>query len=244
MARQTGIQKTLGNFESLIAYCRSYDEKYNPGNPRLTTDSLQQTLQNVKALVEVEIGLKNALQDNINSRINEFDGIGRLSGRIINAMASFGISAAKIDDANAHHRKLNGRRAGKINENAEMGTNDPENSSRRHSVSQLGFDDKISHFKKLIVNLRSEPLYTPKETELALSTLDDKLLAMHNANLNLKAMESSWSQSLIERNEAFNNEENGLVHIAGLVKSYVKSVFLLHSPQYRHLSALEFNKVK
>jgi len=245
MLNESGIQKNLGNFKSLIAYCVYYNEKYNPGNPDLSIYSLNMMLTNTKDLVKAEVEQKVYLQRVINQRAAEFEDIGQLSGRIINAMIGSGIEEAKVEDANAHHRKLNGRRAPGSNKNKETNkeNEESENPKGSNSVSQLGFDDKLGHFEKLIEVLKPESLYRTNEADLNLTALEQKWLTMDAVNSNVKSAQSAWEQSIIKRNEAFNNDKTGMVAIVRLVKGYVKSVFLENSPQFKQLSALQFKKL-
>lgn len=245
MKTESGMQKNIGNFEALIAHCGTL-EKYNPGNQDLSVNNLNVVLAQAQETMDQEIEAKKTFQDVTNFRAAEFEGIGQLSGRVINVLVSNNATEAKVEDANEHHRKLNGRRAdnSKPTEATDNeATTENEAGSGRHSVSQLSYDNRIGHFTRLIATILKEPAYVTNEPDLSIPGLQAKLEGLQDHNRKVKDMEAVWKQRLIARNEAFNNDRNGLVHIASLVKSYIKSIYSANSPQYDQLAGLPFKKV-
>jgi len=112
------------------------------------------------------------------------------------------------------------------------------------SVSQMSFDNRVNNFEKLIETLKSEPKYTPNETDLQISTLETLFADLGTKNTAVKDSFEPLDNARIARNEILYNEETGLVQTAKDVKSYVKSAFGVSSPRYKQISNIRFTVIQ
>lgn len=242
---ETGHAKNVANFETLIQYCTGYGSSYNPSKASIQLASLNtKYTQAFNALNEVNEAVPaNTLA--VNERDIVFKPLSKLVTRIMNAVEASDVTKLFIDDVKTLVRKLQGKRAAKIQNPVppEGGTNGDE-PPKTHSVSQMSFDGKIENFDKLILLLAAEPNYNPNEEELKVTTLQTLLAAMRNSNLAVIETEVPLSNARISRNNVLYNSENGLPVLAQDVKKYVKSVFGADSPQFKQISKIKINNYK
>lgn len=245
---ETGIQKNIGNLATLLSYCKSYGGKYNPSNEDITIDALTKLQERLKSNLQTELGAKKKLQELTNSRAALFGELDELATQVMNGLRGSGADAAKVEDANAHNKKIQGTSApkskGKDGANSKEGETGGNEEPRTRSTSQQSFDNKTGHFEALIATLRTEPKYKPNEEKFSITGLEERLSKMNSLNENAKVAAADWSNALIARNEGFNDSKKGLVHLAQLIKAHVKYVFKASSQEYKHISKLQFVKIK
>ncbi|MBP9932909.1 MAG: hypothetical protein KBF25_04390 [Chitinophagaceae bacterium] len=146
-----------------------------------------------------------------------------------------------IKDAKAINRKLQGKRAKEIQAPADHNAPAPNNIS----ASQQSYDQLIEHFTKLIELLKTEPTYTPNETELKITTLTTQLAGLKTANTNVtNAAYTAVSNAPISRDKTLYKDTTGLHDITGDVKNYVKSLFGATASEYKQKSKIKFAKSK
>ena len=112
------------------------------------------------------------------------------------------------------------------------------------SASQMGFNDRIENFDKLITLLSSIPNYTPNEEELKIESLTAYLNDLKSKNAAVLPLEVQLSNARIVRNDIQDRPLTGLIDVALDSKVYIKSVFGASSPQYKQISKLAFVKRK
>ncbi len=164
----------------------------------------------------------------------------RLSTRLVNAFAATDASVEMVKDAKAINRKLQGKRAKAIE--APIDPNAPAPTTI--SASQQSYDQLIEHFNNLIELLKTEPTYTPNETELKIVTLTAQLAALKAANTTVSTAYTAVSNSRIARDKTLYKDKTGLYDITGDVKNYVKSLFGATSPEFKQISKIKFTKPK
>jgi exonuclease VII small subunit len=235
---QTGHAMNVANFETLLAYVAGYGAAYNPSNAVLQLLSLQQILTDAQnSLLQVNEAMpvwKNA----IDLRESVFEGLSKLVTRIVNAVEVSGLPESFVDDVKTVARKLQGKRAKAVK------TNDPDDTKKTISASQMGFDDRLNHFQELIQLLESQPAYAPNETDLQVVTLQNVFADMKAKNSAAVSSYVPLDNKRLARNAVLYTPITGLVDRAEAVKKYVKSAFGADSPQYAQIRNISFRKEK
>jgi len=235
---ETGHAKNVANFQDLIAFCTGYGATYNPTKNALKLPQLN-TLFTSGQNALADVVTKNTAYNNaVNARIASFDGIRALSTRLINAFQTTDATTEKINDAKGFNRKIQGKRASKIDTPVDPNAPAPITISSSHQ----SYDQLIQHFAGLISVLQSEPTYTPNENDLKIATLTAKQADMTAKNTALATAYTAVSNSRINRDKILYKETTGLVPIATDVKKYIKAVFGASSAEYRQVKSIEFTK--
>jgi hypothetical protein len=235
---ETGHAKNVANFQDLIAFCTGYGATYNPTKNALKLPQLN-TLFTSGQNALADVVTKNTAYNNaVNARIASFDGFRALSTRLINAFQTTDATTEKINDAKGFNRKIQGKRASKIDTPVDPNAPAPTTISSSHQ----SYDQLIQHFAGLISVLQSEPTYTPNENDLKIATLTAKQADMTAKNTALATAYTAVSNSRINRDKVLYKETTGLVPIATDVKKYIKAVFGASSAEYRQVKSIEFTK--
>ena len=235
---ETGHAKNVANFQDLIAFCTGYGATYNPTKNALKLPQLN-TLFTSGQNALADVVTKNTAYNNaVNARIASFDGFRALSTRLINAFQTTDATTEKINDAKGFNRKIQGKRASKIDTPVDPNAPAPTTISSSHQ----SYDQLIQHFAGLISVLQSEPTYTPNENDLKIVTLTAKQADMTAKNTALATAYTAVSNSRINRDKVLYKETTGLVPIATDVKKYIKAVFGASSAEYRQVKSIEFTK--
>ena len=235
---ETGHAKNVANFQDLIAFCTGYGATYNPTKNALKLPQLN-TLFTSGQNALADVVTKNTAYNNaVNARIASFDGFRALSTRLINAFQTTDATTEKINDAKGFNRKIQGKRASKIDTPVDPNAPAPTTISSSHQ----SYDQLIQHFAGLISVLQSEPTYTPNENDLKIVTLTAKQADMTAKNTALATAYTAVSNSRINRDKVLYKETIGLVPIATDVKKYIKAVFGASSAEYRQVKSIEFTK--
>jgi len=235
---ETGHAKNVANFQDLIAFCTGYGATYNPTKNALKLPQLN-TLFTSGQNALADVVTKNTAYNNaVNARIASFDGLRALSTRLINAFQTTDATTEKINDAKGFNRKIQGKRASKIDTPVDPNAPAPTTISSSHQ----SYDQLIQHFAGLISVLQSEPTYTPNENDLKITTLTAKQADMTAKNTALATAYTAVSNSRINRDKVLYKETIGLVPIATDVKKYIKAVFGASSAEYRQVKSIEFTK--
>jgi hypothetical protein len=233
---EVGHAKNVANFQDLIEFVIGYDTNYNPSKASLQLPQLQ-GLKATGDLKLAEVITKNtAYNTTVNARILAFEGLRAYSTRLINALQATDAEAETIKDAKGFNRKIQGKRASKIETPVDPNTPAP----KTISSSQLSYDQLIQHFEGLRAVLESEPTYAPNEPDLKITALQDKIINLNKTNNNVAAAYAVISNARLARNKTLYTEPNNLVETAGEVKKYVKSVFGASSPEYAQVSGINF----
>ncbi len=119
----------------------------------------------------------------------------------------------------------------------------PEDESKGNSVSHRSYVQVAEAFGQMIKQLDEDPLYSPNENALKITTLTTLHTAMENANSDVITAATPMSNARIERNAKLYGDDTGVCDRAAIVKKYVKSLYGADSPQYKQIIGLEFRKV-
>lgn len=240
----TSHAKNVTNLDSLISAVITIGATYNPSKNSIKLPALQTLLTNAN---ESLIALKTAESANstaIDVRELAFKPIGSLFTKVSNALKASSSSVQADETAKTILRKLQGKRASaKLTDEEKSALEAEGKEVNQISASQMGYDERVDNFEKLISLLQSIPDYNPNEEELKIVTLQALL-----ADLKTKNSEVMKTYFVLEtargvRNDLLYKPLSGVVDISADVKSYIKSVFGATSTQYKLVSKLRFAKI-
>lgn len=236
---ETGHNKNVTNFETLIIACTGYGAEYNPSNSNITIPVLTTQHTEAKASVK-EVKTTEAPFDSIEGqRKAMFKTLKPTATKVINALKAASAPATVIADAETINRKIQGKRADNTTE--EIISN--ETPKDKVSVSQQSYEMLIDHFEKLIELAEVEPKYNPNEEPLKTISLTNYKTTLETINTAVKTTYIPYKTAMQTRDIKLYAPETGLVDTAQTVKNYVKSVFGARSPQYKQISKLVFRKI-
>ena len=231
---EKGHAKNIANFETEIAFCIGYGADYNPSNPDLKIDKLQEKWEKAKLKLKAVKTTKEPFDSVTGARQTLFKPLKPYTTRIINALIAQKVPPTVIKDARTLVRKINGKRAKEDKNN--------DNEENQISVSQQSYDRLVDTFDELLVLVQTEPNYNPNEDDLKTTGIESFLNQLIAANTAVRNSYVSYNNAMIARDKELYETETGLVDIAYEVKNYVKSVFGATSPQYHQISGLEFSR--
>ena len=153
---EVGHAKNIANLEDLISFCTGYGTAYNPSKTALQLTQLNTLLTTAQSNL-LAVTTNNTTYNNaINTRVSVFEGIRKLSTRLVNALAATDAIKQTIDDAKGFNKKIQGTGgkltkadAGKIS-NPEETASTETSESKSISNSQQSYDNIVEHFSKLI----------------------------------------------------------------------------------------------
>lgn len=237
---EVGHAKNVANFQDVIAFVNGYGATYNPSKNSLKLPQLETVHSVAKDNLDNVIAKNTAYNNAVNDRVEAFEDLRSLSTRLVNALETTDASDEKIEDAKGFNRKMQGKRASKIETPLDPNTPAP----KTISSSQQSYDQLIQHFEGMISVLESEPSYAPNETDLQVANLKTKAEDLETKNENVANAYTAISNARIERNKKLYKDVEGLVDTAGEVKKYVKSVYGATSPEYGQIKGIKFRVVK
>ena len=238
---ETGHAKNVANFQKLIAFVKGYGEMYNPSKNALKVPQLE-TLLSI-----AETSLANVVTQNtsynlmVSNRQAAFSDLKSLSTRLVNALQTTDASDQLIKDAKGFNRKLQGQKS----TTNTLSPSDPNASAKKSiSTSQQSYTQQIQHFAGLTAVLKSEPSYTPNETDLQTATLETKIADLTAKNNEVALAYVNVSNARIARNNILYNTADSIFETAADVKKYTKSIFGTTSPEFAQIKGIEFKKPK
>ncbi len=236
---ETGHAKQVATFEVLVSFVTAYGGDYKPSNPAIELAQLQAALALGQSVIDgVTTGMVG-WKGKVNFRENQYNGVGKLSTRVVASFAMCGATENAVEDMKGFARKIAGARKKKLEIDDP---NTPENEAAHNSVSQRSYTQTAEHFDNMIEMCINEPLYTPNEPELQVAALQAKSAAMKAANTGVIDSVTVLSNNRISRNDALYTDAISIYELSKLVKLYVKSLYGQGSPQFKQISGLEFKK--
>ncbi|NTU50653.1 MAG: hypothetical protein HGA87_07270 [Desulfobulbaceae bacterium] len=242
---ETGHAKNAANFELLLTYVSSLGTAYNPTKAALKLAAMQTQLTSAKNSITAINAAYPAYANATAAREAAFAPLSKLVTRIGNALKATDASNQVIDNANTIIRKLQGRRA--TQKSATEPPVNPEATAtepKTVSASQMGYDNRLDNFDKLVKLLASIPQYAPNEADLKVAALTTLYNDLKAKNLAVITTEAPLINARIARNGIFYTDNTGVVDISTDVKLYIKSIYGATSEQYKAISGLKFNKYR
>lgn len=241
----TGHNKNVANFETLIAYLTDYGAVYNPSNVNIQLNSLKESAALALSTNQQVNDMAAKNSNAIAARDLAFEPLKKLSTRIMSAVKASNVVQQVIDNVATHHRKMQGQRASaKLNEEEKQKLAASGVIVNQISASQQSFDSLVDTFDKLIKLLATIPTYTPNEVDLQQITLSNLYASLLNKNRDVISNNSQLSTFRVNRDKILYDAETGIVALAFDAKNYVKSIFGSSNPQYKQISGIPFKAVK
>ena len=241
----TGHNKDVANFETLIAFLTEYGAVYNPSNVNIQLSNLKNSAALALSTNQQVNDMAAKNSNAIAARDLAFETLKKLSTRIMNAVKASDVAQQVIDNVATHHRKMQGQRASaKLNDDEKQKLAASGVIVNQISASQQGFDSLVDTFDKLIKLLATIPNYAPNEVDLQQITLSNLYASLLNKNRDVIANNSQLSTFRVNRDKILYDAETGIVALAFNVKNYVKSIFGSNNPQYKQISGIPFKSVK
>ena len=238
---ETGHAKNIAHFEEMTIIIPSFGTRYNPSRTAIQLPQLQTKLTASQQALDKVTSTNQEFNRVTNYRSDAFEVLRPLATAIVNALIASEASAETIKDARGFQRKIQGKRA----LTSKVAPVDPDIPAPVSiSASQQSYDQLIQHFSGLIEVVKREPNYTPNETELTVVELSDLLIDLKAKNTDVLSAHTAVTTARIDRNKVLYAENTGLVPIAALVKSYVKSVFKAASSEFKQINVLKFRNEK
>jgi len=242
---EIGHAKNVANFDVLIAFVLSYLAVFKPSKSSIQLPSLQNVSQNAKNAMKVVYDAFSVNSGAIAARKVAFAPFSKLITRVINSLESTDTPSVVDDQARTIVRKLQGSRATPKKTAEEKKALEAEGKVvNEKSNVQLGFDDRVANFDKLISLLASISLYSPNEPELQVTGLTDHYNHLKALNDAVVSTNQSHDNAMLLRHEIFYQDNTGLVDLALDTKSYIRSLFGASSPEYKQISKLRFTVIK
>jgi hypothetical protein len=238
---ESGHAKCGANLESLISVINGFGAAYNPSKPSLSLSNLNALSQNVNNALNLVNSASGRYTIAIAARTVAFKPLSKLATRILNAIRASDTTQQIDDAAQSLVRKLQGKRATPKLTTEQKASLKAEGIVKKEvSSSQMGFDNRLDGFDKLIQLLSPLSQYAPNEAELQLATLINYYNTLKALNAEAVSAETQLKNARLSRNDIFYKPETGLVDIATAVKKYIKSLFGATSQQSKQISGLTF----
>lgn len=245
---ETGHPKNVATFENLVSFTVGYGATYNPSKISLKVPALQTQLASCKANIASVTTTSVAFNNAVNARMMAFDGLKKLSTRLLNALDATNATTQLVKDFKTVNAKVQGSKLTKADSGKTAKTIDPNapvvDTPKTISSSQQSYSSLIEHIATIITILSTEPTYLPNETDLKIVTLNTLLTNLKNTNTGVINAYTTVSNSRVARDLSLYNKTNGLCETAKEVKMYVKSVYGATSLQYKQISGLKFKSRK
>ena len=241
---ETGHAKNVSNFESLISFVKGYGATYNPSKDAIRIEALELILANSKkSLIDIDTVFP-AYTNAVSARESAFAPLSKIITRVNNAIKATDTTEKVDESVKTLVRKLQGTRASaKISDEEKQQLAAEGKEVNQISASQMGYDNRLENFFKLIMLLNSIPEYNPNEEELKISTLTALYEDLKAKNTAVVETTTPLSNARIARNDIMYKPLLGLVDISFDTKVYIKSLFGASSPQYKQVSKLEFKSL-
>jgi hypothetical protein len=241
---ETGHNKTVLNFESLLITPDKMGSLYNPPNDILKKDYLWTLLVKGKDVLNNVANSSSAYNMALYNRemaFARFNALITRSNYILQAIDSTKILIAK---AGAIIRKLRGGRAGVKYSEEELKTMAAEGKElKQKSVSQMSYDNRIENLDLYINFLSTLPQYTPNEEDIQVAGLRSYCDDLRNLNVAVKSALVDLNNARGERDKVLYDPETGMVAIANDVKKYIKAVLGTNNPQSEQVARLIFKNI-
>jgi hypothetical protein len=226
------------SFDELTGNVRGFDSHFNPANSLFKTPALEAKSASAHSVIANYNLFFSAYNVAVEHRIKVYLPLANLVTRILNFVKSSGASEIVIAQVATTVRKLKGQRAGK--KLAVPAEGEVADGPKQNSVSQVGFDNRLTNFDRLITQLESIPEYAPNESDL--NTKDLRILwnLMESANKAVLNAENGLLTARSTRNTELYAPVTGLTRIGLGCKLYIKAAYGAKSPQYLQVAKIHF----
>jgi hypothetical protein len=236
---EKGHAKNIANLKLLITHILGLGTRYNPSNPNIAIEILQnlydKAFADQKNVNDLEAPYKNAVTD----RENLFKPLNRLITKLRKTYKTTqGVSTKELENFMTIARKIKGDRKKPIAESS-----DPASIENQYSVSQLSYDQRTNNLDLLIGLLENTSSYNPNEDSYKTTTLqamqDDMLLKTEAVGATFVPFNNARNI----RNNRVYFEPNNLVDAAYTAKDYIFTILDVNSTQYKTIAKIKFSRI-
>jgi len=229
------------NFGVLYSRTASFGSGYNPSNPLYTTTNLKL----IKTNGESALATVNTAEMNNKKAISmqslSFEGFDQYITRISNTLNICGASSQVIEQGQSIIRQLRGQRVSELLSDKEIAAaKEKGDESKQNTIHNSTMNIKIDNLGKLIAFLKTVPEYKPNETDLTISSLEEKIQDLKTKRDAVTDTKTALDVARSNRNNILYKKDTGLVDIALSIKQYVKAVFGAGSNEYKQISRIPF----
>lgn len=242
---ETGHVKNVANFIKFNQFVASLGAKYNPAEPEMALTALVNTQTGAATKVDTAETAELTWRAVTNSREIEYDQLDTFVSRLGGFLKSKNLPKQSLDDILYWIGKIKGLSKTKktaLATDAAVAANAGEPVVTR-SGSQQSFDQKATHFGKIVKILLDLPGYTSNEPEFQLPALQTRLANLLALNVSVAAAEVALKNARIDRNHFLYAENTGVLALIKKVKAYISSLFGKASPQYDAITSIRFTKM-
>jgi hypothetical protein len=232
--------KNMQAFEKLTGVCTGLGGTYNPGKQNLQVNAMSTLLTVAQQSWEEVKQAQTAYDNATNNRELGFRNIRKLSSSVYGMLKACGTNPLLLADALNSKRRIYGAPISKPPV-VEVGNPEAEKTEGRPSYSR-GYATIAEYFDRLVKTVASEPEYQPKEPELTVAGLQQKLTELFSLNKAVTDAEVKLEEARIKRNTVYYIAPQNLVGTATAVKTYMRSVFGYQSQQHQQVQKLRFTK--
>ena len=250
---ESGHSKNVAYFDKLVEIVERFGSNFNPPANDIKLPSL--SLRKIELHTSLS-DFKDSiamLKEAINQRQYVFEELMVKGTRVINEAIASGADSKLIADLRSVMRKLRGQRAKMIKEEAvetpkaeTLVSDNPDAGAElakivKHSVSQIGFDNRFGNFTQLVKLLYVIPSYTPNEPDMTIASHEAFIVSLKNANKQVAIDSKSLAKVRLQRDKVLYDEKTGAVTLANRAKKYIKGAFGADSPEYALVKDLHFH---
>jgi len=240
---ESGHSKNVANWGQLTTTVLSFGSAYNPSRKEIQIPMIQQIGTDANLAMSVLNGVKAEYKNASAARANAFEPIGPLVTRCMDALKSTATIYRVDDNAKTVARKMHGRRASTKKVVDPMALTTEGKIEKEISTSQMSYDNQLSNFDELISYFESIPEYAPNEPELKTANLRAFWNALKAKNDRAVCATIDFGHARAKRNEILYTPISGMIDLSVDVKTYVRSVYGIKSPEYKSLTKLTFKYI-
>ena len=240
---ESGHSKNVANWGQLTTTVLSFGSAYNPSRKEIQIPMIQQIGTDANLAMSVLNGVKAEYKNASAARADAFEPIGPLVTRCMDALKSTATIYRVDDNAKTVARKMHGRRASTKKVVDPMALTTEGKIEQEISTSQMSYDNQLSNFDELISYFESVPEYAPNEPELKTANLRAFWNALKAKNDRAVCATIDFGHARAKRNEILYTPISGMIDLSVDVKTYVRSVYGIKSPEYKSLTKLTFKYI-
>lgn len=216
---EVGHAKNAANLVKLQQITVEMGPLYQPANTNIQPEALNAFTLKVTENATLFAAQIKPYENATAARKELFQPLFKLSTKVLNSFKSLQTSDNIQQILINLTKKLKGERIKPIK------ANKTETDKTKHiSVSQLSYDNQVSHFQDIIAFLAIQPQYTPNETELTIDSLKQYLAALKAANKLASQMTAKLITIRLQRNKLLYTDPVNVIDLAETIKNYLKSI--------------------
>lgn len=239
----TGHAINVANLHTAVQIATGWGAKYKPSNPLISIASMTAAATAADNSLDDVQTATTPYRNATASADDAFEPLSKLTTRVVKAMRAQGIAASVIEDANTYARKIKGQRATPKKKD-DPSTPTVDESKASVSASQMSRTQRIEHLSSLNSVLGSQPLYAPNEDDLKMSTLKAYATDLKAKTEAVTTTFVPFSNSLSARDEVLYTNDDSIVNIGKLFRTYVEAVFGRPSNEWNQVKGLMFRDLR